>query len=382
MAALSVVFWHFMLGFYQGIVFNPAYGLLGTPFYGFVHGTAAVSVFLVLSGYVLTKKFFESGDPWLLIMGAIKRWPRLWLMVFISIMGSWALLHNGVTAYRVAGVFAGSPWLQLYGLSLKPAFDPSFTAAFKQSMFSVFFVRESFGFNPLLWTVRVELLGSYIAFALAGLIAVMNKKTSYIFLVSLFTAVALHFYDPFFVPFVPGVVMARFAPQIKNIKLPAALLFLAVGITCLGYRAPIGFYAFLSPLGDMNPDFVRLYISLIGACLIMASFIGCKPLKQSMQGPLAAYLGRISYPLFVVHLLVLFSLASWVFVRLHANHPYNVAALGAGLVLLVASLAVASLLAVADVYWIESVNSISTWLKRRITERLPPKYFQLKRRST
>src|SRR5580692_8294430 len=75
LAALVVVVWHFFLGLDPAVLSLP--GLRGTPFFAFVHGSAAVGVFFVLSGYVLTRRYFETGQKRVLVIGALKRWFRL-----------------------------------------------------------------------------------------------------------------------------------------------------------------------------------------------------------------------------------------------------------------------------------------------------------------
>ena len=82
LAALSVVFWHTMLGFFPtwpGIfpALPQTEAINGNVFFGLIHGPAAVAFFFVLSGFVLTRRFFLDGNAEFLLRNAIKRWPRL-----------------------------------------------------------------------------------------------------------------------------------------------------------------------------------------------------------------------------------------------------------------------------------------------------------------
>ena len=54
-----------------------AWSLSGTPLFALVNGSAAVVVFFVLSGFVLTYRAIESDDTSRLWLGAARRWPRL-----------------------------------------------------------------------------------------------------------------------------------------------------------------------------------------------------------------------------------------------------------------------------------------------------------------
>ena len=51
--------------------------LVRTPLFALVNGTAAVSIFFVLSGFVLTLRAMEQRDWRQIVAGVVKRWPRL-----------------------------------------------------------------------------------------------------------------------------------------------------------------------------------------------------------------------------------------------------------------------------------------------------------------
>src|SRR3954453_4043897 len=87
-ASVLVLVHHSLLGFapsLHGLVAPPGpWSLFGTPFFAFIDGSAAVVVFFVLSGFVLTYRAIGHDDPKPLLTGALKRWPRLALPVLIS----------------------------------------------------------------------------------------------------------------------------------------------------------------------------------------------------------------------------------------------------------------------------------------------------------
>ena len=78
-AACVVVVHHYMLAFlphFHGRLFpDDSIALVRTPLFFFVNGTAAVAVFFVLSGFVLTVRAFQSNQAGGLVVGAFKRWP-------------------------------------------------------------------------------------------------------------------------------------------------------------------------------------------------------------------------------------------------------------------------------------------------------------------
>src|SRR5258708_25890968 len=79
--AMIVVFHHFLV-----VVAPRLHGrnfpddpiaLVRTPLFALVNGTAAVAIFFVLSGFVLTFRAMEKRDWRQLLVGVLKRWPRL-----------------------------------------------------------------------------------------------------------------------------------------------------------------------------------------------------------------------------------------------------------------------------------------------------------------
>jgi peptidoglycan/LPS O-acetylase OafA/YrhL len=80
-AAIVVLLNHLLQAFFprlDGLTFpDERIALFGTPLFAFVNGTAAVVLFFVLSGFVLTVRAFQSRSSVPLIVGAVRRWPRL-----------------------------------------------------------------------------------------------------------------------------------------------------------------------------------------------------------------------------------------------------------------------------------------------------------------
>src|ERR1700735_4161538 len=109
-AAVIVLFHHFLL-----IVAPRLHGrnfpddpiaLVRTPLFALVNGSAAVAVFFVLSGFVLTLRAIEGRDWRQIFIGVLKRWPRLALLV---------VTVNIISAmFFMLGLYQNSTWFDLH----------------------------------------------------------------------------------------------------------------------------------------------------------------------------------------------------------------------------------------------------------------------------
>ena len=327
-----------------------------------MHGSAAVCVFFVLSGYVLTIRYFETGQHRFLIIGALKRWFRLFMPVFLSVMLSWLFFHFGFYTYKDAAQISHSDWLASFGFAMLPPFDPNFLAALGNGFAEILYDCNN-AFNPLLWTIHIEFMGSYIAFAFAALVSNLRHRNDMIASALVIGGVIAHFIEPLLIGFFAGTLLAFYAPRLRALKTPAALISLAIGLTFLGYREPAGIYAFLGFLDPINGESLRAYTSTLGAVFIMISFIGYEPLRRFFRGKIAQFLGRMSFPIYLVHLILLFSLGSTVFVLVYDGNNYREALLITALVWIPAVLLLAGIFAIIDIKWITFVNSVFRRIK-------------------
>jgi peptidoglycan/LPS O-acetylase OafA/YrhL len=158
-AALSVLLWHCCLGFlpeYVGVVakHDGISSWQGSPFFFLINGTAAVSLFFVLSGYILTRRYFSSGETKMLARGALKRWPRLMGPVLLTVLISYLFFKCGWYFFEQAGAMANTPFLAKFVWNAEKPFPVSFWSALLQGSFFTFFRGDSF-YNSSLWTMQL-----------------------------------------------------------------------------------------------------------------------------------------------------------------------------------------------------------------------------------
>ena len=339
-ASVAVLLWHCQCAglMFPGNIgfFNPEFSHTINPLYIFMNGPAAVLLFFVLSGYVLTRAYFISGNTDLLMLGAIKRWPRLMGPVLCSILCSYALFRCGLYAYEAAAHITGSDWLNEFGFA-GPQPLISFEGAFMQGAFWVFFSGERF-YNSALWTMKAEFFGSLMVFSAAPFLY-FKKYKSIIFVFLFF--IFLHL-PPMLLAIPAGAVLAACLPQKPGLRRREAWGMLLFGLLLLPRLEGFG------PFSDF-----KIYPSIFGAMMLISAVELYAPFQQNLSGKFWQYLGAFSFPIYLVHMLVIGSVASWVCVYF-SKMP-------ALITTLVVTPIAAYPMWVFDTWWVKSVNRLTAF---------------------
>jgi peptidoglycan/LPS O-acetylase OafA/YrhL len=341
-AAFLVMLYHFASVIYPAILTGDralAHGgwdaaLHASAFWVLLNGAFAVAIFFVLSGYVLTRDAFITGETTRLRHRAAGRLVRLGLPAGASTLAVFALLQAGAYHLRAAQALSGadavfnSGTLFSFPLTLASLEDNLFW----RTWFAPVDITRMY--NLVLWTMPVELWGSFIVFA-AGLILLQARlRTAVLAGLAVILWAAVPANGPALASFVGGAVLAS-----TKRRLPAPL-----GIAVIGLA-----------LGSYNTD--RLFglragmestLYGLGAVLLVAGVLHAPPLQRLLTGRWPQRLGRISFALYLVHQPIIFSLGAALFVALE---PFGYAPAAA--VSFLAVLAVALPLAVVAERWID-----------------------------
>ena len=279
LAAFIVVAWHFLWAFDPariGIVdgFDPSSAMLGSVSFASIDGPAAVTLFFVLSGFVLPLGFFRSGRTELVVRATAKRWLRLVCLVMLAVLLSWLLFRFGLYRHREAAQISQSAWLGTFGGSHpRQGFTPSlFGAVLEGSLFA--FLREPDMYNPVLWTMHHEFLGSFVTFFLA--VTLWRARPAAAIWLLATAAVVVQFTDPYLFAFVAGTGLAWLMSRCdlhcrRAWRWPASPL----GIFLFGYLEPRGSYAAFSAVQDASPTrFDRIAIHTASGVLIIIGLLG------------------------------------------------------------------------------------------------------------
>ena len=96
----------------------------------------------------------------------LKRYLRLSIPIAASVLLGYALMRAGLLTSAAGAELSHSDWLKTYW-----SFPPSLVGALQDAAYRVIFLGE-FRFNPPLWTMKIEFIGSLITFAFYALMPV------------------------------------------------------------------------------------------------------------------------------------------------------------------------------------------------------------------
>jgi peptidoglycan/LPS O-acetylase OafA/YrhL len=322
-AALITVAGHSVLAFlpqYFGIVPGLVdQRLQGSMLYLFLNGSAAVSLFFVLSGYVLTRRYCATEDIRILVKGAIKRWPRLAGPVLVTVLISYTLFFFHLYYFEDAGGASRSFWLSQFGGAFHQEGLPDATRAsihvrdaIFQGSFLVFF-RGDWLFDGTLWTMQPEIIGSFLAFG-AGPILLEARKSSAFLTVGLVILVCVitFFLRSELAAFPIGVGLAVLLPRRGSLSPWIAYPAIALALYLMGFTAmSIGAYSVFKPLVSIGMP--HTYPQIAAAAILIGVIETFPPIRTPLSGRVSAFLGDLSFPIYLLHMLVICSIGSKIY---------------------------------------------------------------------
>jgi peptidoglycan/LPS O-acetylase OafA/YrhL len=375
-AAVVVLVHHFMLGFtprLHGLLYpDQPYSIFGTPAFAFVNGSAAVVVFFVLSGFVLTAGILESRNASRLFVAAVKRWPRLALTVMVSnaiagLLMAYSLFQNVPAAPVVPSIWLG--WFYDW----RSAGTYEIVHAVAEGATTFFGSADGSKYNSNLWTMYFEFWGSMIAFGCALLLVAMSNRLIQVMLLS--TAwLAVSALNPYFGCFVIGVAISASHVRSGAVRWPvwSAALIVPAMIFMLGYSENFtsgraeGWYVFLNPLTQQNPLLVRVIINCIGATLALLLFLRILKVKRAMSGEIGRLLGFMSFGIYLGQIMVICSVSSWVY-QATDYLPHVPRVLVCLFVTVVGTVVLALPLAFFDRWWVRFLGQNGSRLTRSLS---------------
>jgi peptidoglycan/LPS O-acetylase OafA/YrhL len=300
-AALVVVFSHLWGQFARHV----------TPFYDtppmrlLSCGHVAVVVFFVLSGAALSLHFVRTLRPVPIASAIAARYVRLVLPITGTTLIVWALLAAGLAGSDEAGrlghseIFLGAR----YGL------QTPFTEALAFSLRDVLFhYRPWETFNWSLWTMPVEFMGSVMIYALLAAFARLRRlgPAQRALLAGGLGAALLLAGKPLAACFAVGYVVAEW---VVHPALPPRAMRHA-GLAALA--ACVASAAFVFATGREDDASA----TVLASCLVLAA-ASWAPLRRALSAPVSRWLGRVSFPLYLIHVPVIACMGFFLVALIH-----------------------------------------------------------------
>lgn len=349
-AALIVVIVHYIAAFYpytiygsqeeylqhsvwENLFFSPPFGLV-------VSGHFAVCLFFILSGYVLSYRYLgEPKQGHKILTSIIKRPIRLGGLVWLTMICGALMWYFGLFLnVAVSNISNSKPW-----------FNELWAGDFSFYKFIVDISTSSFArsyiYNVPLWTIQIELYGSIMVY----IFVLVLGRFKYRFLVSIFLIIYFkdNLYQGFWIGlFIADIMKNRTSQSPIKFKNRYSCLLLILFIYFSSYPNYVSqeflkgtIYAFLPDDRKFDGGY-----PMLSALLIFILAISNSRFKECLNLPFLQFLGRISYGMYAVHILVIGSLSSWLFLVLNSYLGYSLSFLvvllsGLPLITLIAYLA-------------------------------------------
>ncbi|MES2560872.1 MAG: acyltransferase [Bacteroidota bacterium] len=310
LAALVVVVSHFLCAFYPATdtlllkdmrVNGLEATLSQTPFNLLYNGNFAVCVFFVISGYVLSASFFASHQQETIYSSAYRRYFRLMIPVLATSFFYYLFITQDWFVSKYIPPVSDSPWMQkmwnvepapwhfikstLYDLVVHPEIEPLY--------------------NPALWSIGIELKGSYLVYIF--LLCMGNHRFRWMGYVGLILLTLKTYY----VLFISGIVLSDVFHRKKLYRLSTGQLLILLVIVCY-----VGSYKYTDTTNLWHAlDGLRGIVKpqAIGAVCLFYICLQSGLAARIMTTQAVNFLGKISYSLYLIHLLVIGSLSGIVF---------------------------------------------------------------------
>lgn len=320
-ACISVCIHHFLLMFlpatYFGIgviqhtQYSFEYGASQSPLAVIINGNFAVTLYLMITGYLVYYKCskINKKDLWnQLPILVIKRYLRIVLPVFIISIIVLIVMKLSYFDNKKVIEMTNSPWAtMMYNevLGLKDAIVTSFI--------KVPFLGND-QFSTAFWMLKYTVLGSFFAMLLAYSKKIFNK---YMSIILLMVCVILSFSETYYFIIALGVLLA----DISDMKITmgikrkiVAIFFVLIGLFLGGYPTygdPTNIYNFLDV--EYYGAFLPVIYHSVGAFLLIWGVSKIEIVNKFCRCSIIKFLSKISFSVYLVHIPILFSISPKLF---------------------------------------------------------------------
>lgn len=328
-ASLLIVLHHFVLAFvpalYYGDVvearlFSNEGNLADSPLLFFIGGHFLVSMFLLLSGLVLSLQVYRLSTLQDLLSKIVLRYIRLAIPVLIVSAIVYFLLRYSLFSHQQLYLISGSPWLtHFYQAPLR------FTSILETSLFTVWFIGNDLYSNAF-WMLTHLFYGSLLTYSLIYCIRRFDSRIQ--LFVILISIVFSSFVNPYLMNFSYGMLLSWMLLNLDFTKKRTflSIVFFVMGILFAGYPQgvdPMNFYRYLDTVVLTFPS--SIFYHSFGSFLIILSILFYQGKLSIFSSKVSLFLGRISFAVYLIHIPILYSLSFYLFLILNDMQiPYDI----------------------------------------------------------
>lgn len=326
-AALMVFLCHFSYAFYYALFSteiaeanlpgNLDAFLAVTPLNIIYNGKLAVQIFFLLCGYVISIRYFQTGNKKYLVKSAVKRYFRLLVPIFFLEVATYLLMKMGAYHNEVAAVISKSQdWFMTFNIQ-----EATIPTLLKEIFIDVFF-GEPYYYNNVLWIIKYEFLGSLMVYAilyvtgkwkyrdiLYVILILINIRNFFVCIfIGMFLCDLMHQENSFihkfcrnkFILLISTIVGMVFATY------PAA-----------GYNLEHSLYRYLGV-----PRVIIFYE--IGVTLLFWVLLNSVLMQKIFNLKFLQILGKHSFGIYLVHFPIIATFSAWFLVSLNGYLSYNI----------------------------------------------------------
>lgn len=329
LAAFIVMVSHFIVAFYPSLYNGSADTLkfaseieitiAKSPVSIFYNGHLSVCIFFILSGYVLSYKFFKYKDDKIIVSSALRRYFRLMLPVLFSVFSAYIILKANLFYNLEAAKISGSDWW----LGTFYTFDANFIQMINEGAYKVFFMNQC-SYNPVLWTMHYELFGSFFVFGFLSLFGQL-KRRYILYLIALLLTL-----NTYYLAFVLGMLLCDFTHYnhslfnfLHNSKI--FYILFVIGFIFASYPTAVDIQG--SFYGLLQLNFITNLISfyhIIGGFFLIVSILNISTFKKIFSHKIFLFLGKISFSMYFIHFVILCSFSCFLFLKLIVYFSYSI----------------------------------------------------------
>lgn len=296
LAALSVFFCHTV-----EMRFNTPWSMPASPFLRILwNGDAAVALFFVLSGFVLTLPYVAPAnkkiDPAPFILRRITRlYPAYWFAILLS-------LFLRAFVYSPHGLIGITTWL---GIIWNTPVTPRLLVNYLLLVAPGF---RHMDLDPVIWSLASEMRISLIFPAILLLTQRTRRARIAALILAALVVCSLYGFLGDVLAFLLGSYLAKYRAPIV-----AALgrsRWLRAALALCAYFA----YGAMGLLPSLNSDLTRAF-TIAGAGLVLALFLASPSLRALGTAPPIEFLGDVSYSFYLTQVPVMVTVSSWLYPR-------------------------------------------------------------------